>query len=123
MASCNYWDLTRAALVEKGLIEGGRIPGHAAHFETALVMALRPNWVDAEALAKVEDQSSAAGGLDVDLTGAVVQTYGTFQAGPGHTDNPADATPELGNAMLEVIVAQVAQFYRNFNKVLGPTLD
>ena len=123
VASCNYWDLTRAALVEKGLIEGARVPGHAAHFETSLVMALRPNWIDAEALAKVEDQSSAAGGLDVDLTGAVVQTYGTFQAGPGHTDNPADATPELGNAMLEVIVAQVAQFYRNFNQVLGPTLD
>jgi len=52
-----------------------------------------------------------------------VQTYGTFQAGPGHTDNPADATAELGNAMLEVIVAEVAQFYRNFAKVPGPKLD
>lgn len=123
VASCNYWDLTRAALVEKGLIAGPLVPGHAAHFETSLVMALRPDWVDAEALAKTEDQSKAAGGLDVDLTGAVVQTYGTFQVGPGHTDHPAGATAELGNAMLEVIVEQVAQFYRSFAQVPGPTTN
>ncbi len=123
VASCNYWDIIRDAIVAKGLIEGSRVPGHAAHFETALVMALRPDWVDADALAKVEDQSKAAGGLDVALTGAVVQTYGTFQAGPGHTDNPADATAELGNAMLEIIVEEVAQFYRDFATIPGPTLD
>jgi hypothetical protein len=29
----------------------------------------------------------------------------------------------LGNAMLEVIVGQVAQFYRNFAQIPGPTLD
>ena len=55
------------------------------------------------------------------LTGAVVQSYGTFQAGPGHTDNPADATAELGNALLDVIVEEVAQFFRNFAQVPGPT--
>jgi len=123
LASCNYWDLIRDALVAKGLIEGSRVPGHAAHFETALVMALRPEWVNAEALAAVEDQSAAAAGLDANLTGATVQTYGVFQAGPGHTDNPADASAELGNAMLDVIVAEVAQFYRNFASAPGPKLD
>ena len=99
------------------------MPGHAAHFETALVMALRPDWVDPDAQASTEDQSKASGGLDVALTGAVVQTYGTFQTGPGHTDNPAEATAELGQKMMEVGVAEVAQFFRNFAQVPGPTLD
>ena len=123
VASSNYWDIIRDAIVEKGLIEGSRVPGHAAHFETAMVMSLRPDWVDADAQAATEDQSNAAGGLDVSLTGAVVQSYGTFQAGPGHTDNPAEATAELGAAMMEVAVAEVAQFFRNFAQVAGPTLD
>ena len=121
VASCNYWDIIRDAVVAKGLIEGSRVPGHAAHFETALVMALRPDWVDADAQAGTKDQSDTAAGLDVPLTGAVVQSYGTFQAGPGHTDNPADATAELGNALLDVIVEEVAQFFRNFAQVPGPT--
>ena len=123
VASCNYWDLAKAALVEKDLLPSPRIPGHAGHFETSLIMALRPDWVDPEALASVDDLTEATGGLDVDLAGAVVQTYGVWQTGPGQTDYPAAATPELGNAMLEVIVAQVAQFYNDFNRVRGPLVN
>ena len=82
VASCNYWDIIRDAVVAKGLIEGSRVPGHAAHFETALVMALRPDWVDADAQASTKDQSDAAGGLDVPLTGAVVTKLdGTARGG------------------------------------------
>ncbi len=123
VASCNYWDLARAALVDKDLIAGPLIPGHAGHFETSMVMALRPDWVDPEALAAVQDQSGLDDGLDINLTGAVVQTYGTWQASPGHSDNPAAGTAELGNAMLDVIVAEVAQFFRNFARVPGPKVD
>jgi creatinine amidohydrolase len=123
VASCNYWDLAKAALVEKDLLPEPRIPGHAGHFETSLIMALRPDWVDAEALASVDDLTEATGGLDVNLAGAVVQTYGVWQVGPGHSDYPAAATPELGNALLEVIVAQVARFYSDFNRVRGPLED
>lgn len=123
VASCNYWDIARPALVEKGLLPAPRIPGHAGHFETSLIMALRPDWVDDQAQAGVDDLTAASGGLDVDLAGAVVQTYGVWQQGPGHTDNPAEATAQLGRAMLEVIVGKVAQFYRDFDRVPGPLVD
>ena len=123
VASCNYWNLARDALVESDLLPPPRIPGHAGHFETSLVMALRPDWVDADALAAVSDLAEVNRGLDVNLSGATVQTYGTWQAGPGHTDNPAAATPELGRAMLDVLVAEVARFYSDFYQVPGPVED
>ena len=123
VSSCNYWNLARQALVQADLLPAPRIPGHAGHFETSLIMALRPDWIDADALAAVEDQSEADSGLDVDLSGAVVQTYGAWPASPGHTDNPAAATPELGHKMLEILVAEVARFYSEFDRVPGPVQD
>ena len=119
-ASCNYWDLCREALVDADLIPDSLIPGHAGQFETSMVMALRPDWVDEQARQQVDDVSTADIGLDVDLTGAVVQSHGTWQKGPGHTDNPAAATAELGTAMLEIIVGEVARFFREFSRVSGP---
>ena len=123
VASCNYWDLGRKALEEKDLLPAPRIPGHAGHFETSMIMALRPDWVDSEALAKVSDMSAENTGLDVDLAGAVVQTYGAWGAGPGHTDNPAAATPELGKALLEILVREVARVLRDFGQIPGPVED
>ena len=122
-ATCDYWDLCRDALVAAGLIPGSRIPGHAGQFETSAVLALRPDWVDEEARQKVKDVSQADEGLDVDLSGAVAQSYGTWQAGPGYTDNPAEATAELGEAMLDIIVVQVAHFFREFARLPGPAVD
>ena len=67
-----------------------------------------------EGLKRVHDVSDDDSGLDVDLTGAVVQVHGTWAKGPGHTDNPAAADAELGRAMFEVIADAVAGFYSNF---------
>jgi creatinine amidohydrolase len=121
VASCNYWDIAKPALVEADLLPADRIPGHAAHFETSAVLALRPDLVDEDARSKVKDMSKEGSGLDVDLTGTVVQTYGTWGKGPGHTDNPAEASAELGERALEIIVAQVAQFFRDFGRTAGPS--
>ncbi len=123
VASCNYWDIARPALVAAELLPATRIPGHAGHFETSAILSLRPDWVDEDARSKVRDMEDEGSGLDVDLTGAVVQTYGAWGKGPGHTDNPAAATGELGGKMLDIIVAEVARFFRDFAKVAGPEID
>ncbi len=123
VASANYWDLARPALAEAGLMPGGRIPGHAGQFETSAVLALRADMVDEEARGQTQDQSRASIGLDVDLTGAVVQTYGAWARSAGHTDNPAAASAELGQQMLQVIVEQVARFFREFSRTPGPVVD
>lgn len=123
VASGNYWDIARPAMVEAGLLPGGRIPGHAGHFETSAILSLRPDWVDEKARAKVTDVEKAGQGLDVPLTGAVVQTHGAWGKSPGHTDNPALATAELGEQLLDIAVNEVAQFFRDFSKVPGPVTD
>ena len=123
VATCNYWDVAMPALLAADLLPAARIPGHAAHFETSVVLALRPDWVDEEARLQTRDVSSEDSGLDVDLTGAVVQTYGAWGRGPGHTDHPAAANAELGRKLLDIMVAEVARFFRDFSRTAGPVMD
>jgi creatinine amidohydrolase len=123
VASCNYWDIARPALVAADLLPAERIPGHAGHFETSAILALRPDWVDEDARAGTSDMSAESTGLDVELTGAVVQTYGAWSRSPGHTDDPAAASAGLGKQMLDIIVEQVACFFRNFGRAPDPVTD
>lgn len=114
VATGAYWDISRAAVVESGLSPDLRIPGHAGRFETALVRAIRPELVNDEGMSRVQDVSGETGGLFNPMTGATVQSQGTWAAGPGYTDNPAAATAEEGQAILDIIVERVAEFYTAF---------
>jgi creatinine amidohydrolase len=117
IATAAYWDIARAALTEKGLLPSKRLPGHAGYFETAMVMAIRPDLVSEEGLSRVTDQSQKTVGLMADLGGgAVAQTHGSWAAGPGYTDDPAAATVAAGQAMLAVVVEEVAQFLVRFHQ-------
>ena len=116
IATGAYWDIARPALVEQGLMPSNRIPGHAGRFETSMVMALRPDLIDSEGMAQVQDQSKATKGLFGDLTGATVQIHGSWAAGAGYTDHPAESSAEEGNKLLDVVVSRVSDFYVTFNQ-------
>lgn len=116
IATAAYWDIARPAIVEQNILPGGRIPGHAGRFETALVMAIRPDLVSQEGLKQTKDQSQAKGGLFAALTGGTVQVHGAWAASVGYTDDPAAATAEEGRAMLEIIVQRVADFLVAFDQ-------
>jgi creatinine amidohydrolase len=117
IAAAAYWDIARPAMVEAGLIDGKRVPGHAGHFETAMVMAIRPELVNSKGLASTSDQSKVEGGLfSTALKGGTVQIHGSWAASTGYSDAPAEATPELGKALLEITVRQVAEFMVGFDK-------
>lgn len=116
IATGAYWDIARPALVEKGLMPSNRIPGHAGRFETSMVMALRPELIDSEGMAQIEDQSKVAKGLFGDLTGATVQIHGAWAAGAGYTDNPAESSADEGNTLLDVVVSRVSEFYVTFDQ-------
>ena len=45
LAAASYWNATWTALTDVGAHEQGGLPGHAGSFETALVLALRPELV------------------------------------------------------------------------------
>lgn len=115
IATASYWDIARASLVESGLIESGFVPGHAGLFETSLVMALRPELVDADVLAGTRDMTTEAQGLFAALSGGTAQKHGAWAASTGYTDNPKAATAELGQAMLDIIVQSVADFMVAFH--------
>jgi len=119
VATGNYWNIAKPALLAADLLPPGEIPGHAGRFETSLMLALRPDLVredvrQATKFARPEDL-----GLDVDLAGATVQVHGTWGKGPGHTDHPAAASAELGQALFDVMVDAVAEFLVGFGEVPG----
>lgn len=116
IATASYWDIARPAIVESGLLAGHLIPGHAGQFEAAMVMALRPDLVSEEGLAQTSDQSRQDQGLFGAMGGATVQVHGAWGAGVGYTDNPAAATVADGEAMLEIVVQRVADFFTAFSQ-------
>jgi creatinine amidohydrolase len=117
IATAAYWDIARPAIVEAGIMEGKRVPGHAGRFETAMVMAIRPELVNQQGLRQTSDQSKSDGGLfSKGLVGGTVQVHGTWAASAGYSDEPGAATPEEGKAMLEIVVDRVADFLVAFDR-------
>lgn len=122
IATAAYWDIARPAIVEAGIMPGKLIPGHAGRFETAMVMAVRPDLVNPEGLAQTTDQSNVEGGLfSAALTGGTVQVHGTWAASTGYSDAPAAATAEEGKAMMDIVVSKVADFFVAFSQTAVPT--
>jgi creatinine amidohydrolase len=115
IAAAAYWDIARAALVEETGIDGALVPGHAGRFETALMMAIRPDLVNRDGLSRTQ-AVPADQGLFSNFAGAVVQTHGAWQKSVGYTDTPAAATAEEGQRLLEVIERRVAEFFVAFYK-------
>ncbi len=117
IATAAYWDIGRPAIVEQGIMAAGLIPGHAGRFETAMVMAIRPELVNQEGIGQIVDQSGQRAGIfSKDLVGGTVQRHGTWGVSVGYTDNPAAATAAEGKAMLDIIVQKVADFMVAFDK-------
>lgn len=140
IVTASYWEIARSALIEKGLTSNELIPGHAGRFETALVMAIRPELVNQDGLTQVRYVSQERSDLAADLacttaqghsgwiassgfTRAIwdgaflpVRVHGAWAAGPGYTDNPTAATVEEGKTVLDVIVQRVADFLIAFHQ-------
>jgi creatinine amidohydrolase len=116
IVTASYWDIARPAIDASGIMSGGRVPGHAGRFETAMVRAIRPDLVDPEILAKTEPVREKAKGLFAALTGGTIQTHGTWAASTGYTDDPGSATEEEGKQMLDIIVEKVAEFLIAFDQ-------
>ncbi len=116
VATVDYWNIARSALTEQGLIADPLLPGHAGHFETSMVMALRPDLVDLDALNALAESFEPADRIFNPLMGAVVFTHGVWAAGPGATDNPASANAEFGQECLDVLVQHTASLLATYSE-------
>jgi hypothetical protein len=72
--------------------------------------------IDPDGLAQVKDLTQAKAGLFADLTGATMQRHGAWAISTGYTDNPGAASAAEGQALLDVVVQRVADFFIAFNQ-------
>ena len=113
VSAASYWDIARTALVAETDLESSLIPGHAGQFETALMMAVRPELVNTAELARTGTGGDNAGGRFRDVPGAStsrVRTADGWEQGGGFTDRPAAANADAGARYLDVITREVAAF-------------
>jgi creatinine amidohydrolase len=109
VAAASYWTIAAGALVEDGRVrELGQLPGHAGAFETALVLALRPELVDRASYPPA--RSAPPYQPDMAQRPTVIAAGGSIGAGPGYTDDPSRATAEDGERMLGIISREVGRF-------------
>jgi creatinine amidohydrolase len=112
VAAGSYWVVAWDALIGIKAHTVGRFPGHAGAFETAQVMALRPDLVRRplphrdEALPTTPPQAPGYRG----------EVHGWWQSINGFTDSPDRATPELGQAFLGAAARAVAAAFVEFHK-------
>jgi creatinine amidohydrolase len=112
VGAASYWDLARAVLAECEPGLKGPLPGHAGHFETSLIMALRPDLVSSPLPQRNPDEIARAA---IPATAFRAERHGFWQRIDGHTDSPHEATAEHGQSLLALIVPAVAEALRQFS--------
>lgn len=115
LAAASYWTIAWDDLVAAGATGPGRLPGHAGAFETALVLALRPDLVR-EPRPRRDD---APGGDARPGARYRAESHGSWQAMDGYTDSPARATAEQGRAWLDAAAGAVGHALVEFYRATG----
>lgn len=107
VASAAYWNVSRAAFDELNAAQLGMVPGHAGGFETAAVLALKPELVRTELMGTSHVQREWIG---AGVPGAFIGRHGELTGYDGYTDAPHRATPEAGRLYLDVATQCVADW-------------
>ena len=112
IAASSYWTIAHAALVAEAKVgDHGQLPGHAGAFETSLVMALRPELVDAASFPKALPLPTTESQPINRPT--LIRAGSKLGDGPGYTDDPSKATAEAGNRYLDIVSRELAAFLVN----------
>lgn len=117
LAAASYWDLARETVVGSGLLNA-MLPGHAGVFETSLILALRPELV-AQPLPHRDDAELAR--VAIPHTSFRAERAGFWEDIDGFTDSPDEASAELGQRLLALIVPPVAEAFAAFARL--PLVD
>ncbi|PYI57602.1 creatininase [Paenibacillus flagellatus] len=104
-AAASYWSLARESLAAIRASEVGPVPGHAGGFETAAVMALRPELVRED---RIGDSHPERDWIFAGPPGAFVGRHGELTGCDGYTDAPKLATAGKGRLYLETIADSVS---------------
>jgi creatinine amidohydrolase len=111
MAAASYWTIAWDALVACEAHKPGRLPGHAGAFESALVLALRPELVREPRPQRPDAQGSDPRSFARSYR---AEHHGSWQAIDGYSDSPDRGQAEHGQAYLAAIVDAVAAAFIEF---------
>lgn len=103
IAAASYWQIAEDSILNTPGMAGIPQPGHAGAFETSTMLATTPARVRNTFAARDEDPSRLP-----TIPGTRIEASNAWQAFDGFTDFPQNATAELGAALLDGIVRDVA---------------
>jgi creatinine amidohydrolase len=113
LAAAAYWAIAWEALIAAQAHARAGVPGHAGTFETALMMALRPELVREPRPHRDAPQAGDPRGFSPYRA----ELHGAWQQIDGYTDSPDQADAAQGAQLFALVVREVAQalvaFYRH----------
>lgn len=118
VATASYWNLAANDLIPFQDVEVDAVPGHACGFETAMMLALRPEIVRTAAMAAGTPDVSQQGAYFTERLDHQTLAHLPQQAGVvsdhGWAGDPTRATAANGEKYLELVVARLAHFLEEF---------
>ncbi|OMF34651.1 creatininase [Paenibacillus sp. FSL H8-0548] len=106
-AAASYWNVANQELAALNASEMGMVPGHAGGFETAVIMALRPDLVRNE---PAVSQHLAREWINSGPPGTFIGKHKELTGHQGYTDAADRATAAKGQQYLDAIVNSVANW-------------
>jgi creatinine amidohydrolase len=121
VGAATYWDVAAAALASVNASEVGMVPGHSSGFETACMLALKPELVELAAMPSTDESVPLPNDSRVTLAGFGVAApgYATYHPPSGVWGDPRLLKAERGPAFVEAIVRALADLYRAFSRTDG----
>jgi creatinine amidohydrolase len=118
VATASYWNMAADDLDQFQGTEVDAVPGHACGFETAMMLALRPEMVRLEAMSPGTPDVSSQGAYYTERLRRLPLVHLPQQAGVvsehGWAGDPTRATTANGEKYLGLVVARLAHFLEEF---------
>jgi creatinine amidohydrolase len=119
IGAASYWSIAwEGMLAEEAHTKLGYLPGHAGHFETAMMLHLRPDLVYRDRFPVPMGTQLEGSHWPGGVFGTITPPHNSLGSS-GTSDDASRATAEWGARMLDVIVRDVAAAIERFHELAG----
>jgi creatinine amidohydrolase len=115
IGAASYWNAAWQQLDDAGVIDKvPRIPGHAGAFETSLMLAMHPGFVQKDLIPETLPAPKNARPV---VAPAIFIAETNYGYGPGYSDAPQTATAELGETVRRACVEGLSEFFIKLHRL------
>jgi len=119
IGAASYWSLAWDGLIAiEAHTKLGTLPGHAGHFETAAMMALRPDLVHTDAIPVPMDSQMTGSAWPGGMRGTITPPHNSL-GDSGTSDDASRATADWGARLLDICVRDVTAAIESFHHTAG----